>query len=114
VEILIVIVILGIIAGIGIQQYRNVSDRAKITVAQADHQLIVSSVNLNLCKKLKLPKSKNDLDEFIEGGWSNIKDTPIAGTHSFAKNEGPVTIKTRLGEIRGDEENLKTTIAPKL
>jgi len=114
VEILIVIVILGIIAGIGMQQYRNVSDRAKIAVAQADHQLIVSSVNLYIFKAQVLPKYPSDLDEFIEGGWSNIKDTPIVKAHSFAKKGGAVTITTRLSDIRGDEENLETTIAPNL
>jgi len=114
VEILIVIVVMGIIVGIGIQQYRNVSDGAKIAVAQADHQLIVSSVNLYFFKTQELPEDSNDLGEFLEGGWAKIKDTPIVGAHSFAKNGGAVTITTKLSEIKGDEENLETTIAPNL
>ncbi|MGI6652320.1 MAG: type IV pilin protein [Limnochordia bacterium] len=48
VELMIVVVILGILAGIGIQQYGNVQERARAAAHEANIKVLTSAANMYL------------------------------------------------------------------
>ena len=63
VELTIVVVILGILAGIGVQQYGNVQERAKGAAHNANLRIISSAVNMYVMLD---PESIEDLDDNIK------------------------------------------------
>ena len=63
VELMIVVVILGILAGIGVQQYVKVQERAKGAAHNANLRIISSAVNMYVMLE---PESIKDLGENIK------------------------------------------------
>ena len=82
VELMIVVVILGILAGIGIQQYGRVQGEAKEKADQANVRVIKSAVQMYL---LMAEDDVEDLDEVtlqkvVDAGYLDGKpDNPLGG-----------------------------------
>lgn len=72
VELTIVVVILGILAGIGVQQYVNVQERAKGAAHNANLRIISSAANMYVMLEGKAPNGINDL---INGGY--LQEVPV-------------------------------------
>lgn len=72
VELTIVVVILGILAGIGVQQYVNVQTRAKGAAHNANLRIISSAANMYMMVEGKAPTGINDL---IEKGY--LQEVPV-------------------------------------
>lgn len=65
VELMIVVVILGILAGIGVQQYVNVQERAKGAAHNANLRIISSAANMYVMLEGSSPESITALNEDI-------------------------------------------------
>lgn len=62
VELMIVVVILGILSGIGIQQYGRIQDNAKKAAHEANHRIIKSAVQMYLMTADSLPDNVGEID----------------------------------------------------
>lgn len=70
VELMIVVVILGILSGIGIQQYGRIQDNAKSAAHEANHRIIKSAVQMYLMTADPLPKVEDiDLETIKDAGY---------------------------------------------
>lgn len=85
VELMIVVVILGIISGIGIQQYGAVQKRAKQGVHEANHKVISGAVQMYALVENDLPLASN-----VDDATSNIEALVIKG-YLEAIPENPFT-----------------------
>lgn len=87
VELMIVVVILGILSGIGIQQYGRIQDNAKKAAHEANHRIIKSAVQMYLMTADSLPaldainletiKGAGYLDSQIDNPYTNTDDYQI-------------------------------------
>jgi type IV pilus assembly protein PilA len=75
VELMIVVVILGILAGIGVQQYTTVQTRAKGAAHNANLRIISSAANMYVMIKGSAPGSIDDLEE--EGYLQEVPVNPF-------------------------------------
>ena len=66
VELMIVVVILGILAGIGIQQYGKVQETARQKAHEANVRIIESAMRMYEMVEGALPQSIDDLSEYLE------------------------------------------------
>lgn len=93
VELMIVVVILGILAGIGIQQYGNLQERAKEGVNDANLKMIANAVRLYQTMEGKDPANLEALDEY--GIESSQLKSPWGGDEEeyvIKKEEGNLMI----------------------
>ena len=72
VELMIVVVILGILAGIGVQQYVNVQERAKGAAHNANLRIISSAVDMYVMLEGEAP---TDIDDLIDRGY--LQEVPV-------------------------------------
>lgn len=72
VELTIVVVILGILAGIGVQQYVNVQTRAKGAAHNANLRIISSAANMYVMLEGKAPE---DIDDLANEGY--LQEVPV-------------------------------------
>ena len=91
VELTIVVVILGILAGIGVQQYVNVQTRAKGAAHNANLRIISSAANMYVMLEGKAPE---DIDDLANEGY--LQEVPV---NPFGEDEdsnvdwvGPYTV----------------------
>ena len=75
VELMIVVVILGILAGIGVQQYVNVQTRAKGAAHNANLRIISSAANMYVMLEGEAPTDIDDLQE--KGYLQEVPDNPF-------------------------------------
>ena len=80
VELMIVVVILGILAGVGIQQYGKVQENAREAAHEASKRLIKSAVQMYEMREEKKPNDMNDLspaylDASIKYPWKTDPET---------------------------------------
>ena len=80
VELMIVVVILGILAGVGIQQYGKVQENAREAAHEANKRLIKSAVQMYEMGEGMKPTGMNDLipaylDESIKYPWKTDPET---------------------------------------
>lgn len=67
VELMVAVVILGILAGIGVQQYGRIQRDAKIAAHNANVRIITNAANMYIMMYDKAPESVNDLaPEFLQ------------------------------------------------
>lgn len=72
VEIMVVIVILGLLATLVVQNVVGASDEARVTKAQTDVKMLASAVSLYRSKKGTLPESLEVLTERDDKGGGNL------------------------------------------
>jgi len=100
VELMIVVVILGILSGIGIQQYGRIQDNAKKAAHEANHRIIKSAVQMYLMTADPLPalaeinletiQNAGYLDSQIVNPYTNTDDYKI--TIEEVEGSGAYTI----------------------
>ena len=109
VELTIVVVILGILAGIGVQQYVNVQTRAKGAAHNANLRIISSAANMYVMLEGKAPE---DIDDLANEGY--LQEVPV---NPFGEDEdsnvdwvGPYTV-----DVSGPDSDGKyvITVTPK-
>ncbi|SNR86428.1 prepilin-type N-terminal cleavage/methylation domain-containing protein [Anaerovirgula multivorans] len=103
IELIVVIAILGILAGIAVPRFQNVTANANSKANLAEHKIAVSAVQLFRAESTTnaLPTKSDDLDPYIEGGWAGL----TSGTHTFAYDA--TTGVTITSSPSGEETNIK-------
>jgi type IV pilus assembly protein PilA len=124
VELMIVVVILGILAGVGIQQYSNVQERARKAAHEANQKVLTSAANMYLMLDDgdvqfvgdKATLGENDLKGYIDEWPTNpypdthdnggkyvvtVTRTPIPGT----TDEYSYVVSVTTGENSGGENS---------
>jgi type IV pilus assembly protein PilA len=79
VELMIVVVILGILAGIGVQQYANVQERAKKAADEANRKVLTNATNMWLILGSGPPESpyRVDSDDLVSQYLDEWPDNPL-------------------------------------
>ena len=75
VELMIVVVILGILAGIGVQQYANVQERAKKAADEANRKVLTNATNMWLI--LGSGPDEDDFEEDFDEDVYKVKETDL-------------------------------------
>ncbi len=89
VEIMVVIVILGLLATLVVQNVGSASDEARETKAQADVKVIAGAVRSYYAKKGTLPESLDVLAQKDDRGRSEIEELPKdPWDHDYEIREG--------------------------
>jgi type IV pilus assembly protein PilA len=111
VELMIVVVILGILAGIGVQQYANVQQRAKKAADEANRKVLTNATNMWLilesppAREEPFEVTKNELVPYYLDEWP---DNPL-GDDPYT-----VTVTTEEDPITGDlQYSIKVGTEPK-
>lgn len=100
VELMIVVVILGILAGIGVQQYANVQQRAKEAADEANRKVLTNATNMWLIlgsaptEAGSTPVTENELVPYYLDEWP---DYPLNENETYT-----VTVKTTGDSTTGD------------
>lgn len=99
VELMIVVVILGILAGIGVQQYGNIQERAKKAADEANKKVLTNAANMWLIMNGGLEEDEkrfegedNELvpeyvDEWPMNPYSNKRDYVVTITKTVEEEE---------------------------
>ena len=107
VELTIVVVILGILAGIGVQQYANVQQRAKEAADKANRKVLTNATNMWL---ILGPGLDEDPDEDPDEDGYEVQDTDLVPQYLDEWPDYPldeketytVTVKTTGDSTTGD------------
>lgn len=100
VELMIVVVILGILAGIGVQQYANVQQRAKEAADEANRKVLTNATNMWLIlgsaptEAGDTPVTENELVPYYLDEWP---DYPLDEDKRYT-----VTVETTENPTTGD------------
>ena len=99
IELIVIIAIVGILAGIGIPAYRAYLDKARITKTISDMRVIEKEILAYKAAKEHLPESLKDINrENMEDSWGNpyqyLNFTKIKGTGKMRKDRFLVPINT--------------------
>lgn len=100
VELMIVVVILGILSGIGIQQYTAVQKRAERNAHNANVRIIESAVRMYEMVKGEKPK---DIDNLIPEYLAEVPKHPETGEKYTLDTEGEVAPGYDNGEESGTD-----------
>jgi len=101
VELMIVVVILGILAGIGIQQYGNVQTRARTTAHNANVRIIESAAQMYIMAEPD-PETE-DIDDLIPTYLREVPENPL----------GEDEYSLKIEKIEGDfAEGFTVTVTP--
>ena len=73
VELMIVVVILGILAGIGVQQYGRIQDQARENVNKANLRLIANAIRMYQMIKGEDPDLPESEEEGTSFNWEQLK-----------------------------------------
>lgn len=77
IELVIVVAIIGILALMIIPQFNNVTKDAKVRTFESNCQVVVSAYAMYQAgNDGELPEDGSDLDEYINGGWDSLTDSP--------------------------------------
>lgn len=99
VELMIVVVILGILAGIGVQQYANVQERAKKAADEANRKVLTNATNMWLILGSNPPVGDYTLEEEDLVPWylDEWPEYPLDEKERYT-----VTVKTTGDSTTGD------------
>ena len=86
VELMIVVVILGILSGIGVQQYGKIQRKAKIAAHNANVRIITSAANMYLMVNQSVPEGGLSVQKLKEDGY--LQEEP---TNPFGSKEDDPT-----------------------
>lgn len=117
VELLVVVVILGILAGVGIQQYGNIQEKARESANQANIKVLTSAAQMYAMLELKdsfeeftITKSNNNLlvpdylAEWPESPWGEKGEPYEIKIKKSSIDFGPVIVDVTGGEKRPDND----------
>ena len=101
VELMIVVVILGILAGIGVQQYGRIQDQARENVNKANLRLIANAIRMYQTIKGEDPVLPETEEEGTSFNWGQLKGYGLeakpespwdGGAYSVVKENGSIVI----------------------
>ena len=93
VELMIVVVILGILAGIGIQQYGRVQQNAKIAAHNANIKVITSAANMYLMTKQSVDTDEFNIDTLVDEGYlDGVPENPFGDGDAKYQGDYDVTL----------------------
>jgi type IV pilus assembly protein PilA len=114
VELMIVVVILGILAGIGIQQYRNVQERARAAAHEANIKVLTSAANMYLM--MENPSGNEIIINAPTNGNNDLvpKYLDAWPTNPYDSDDGYVVTITRAEdpELGDDMYSIEVTPGP--
>lgn len=98
VELMIVVVILGILAGIGVQQYGNIQERAKKAAHDANKKVLTNAANMWLImnggfegEDKRFEGEEDDLAQYVDewpmNPYSNERDYVVTITKTVEEEE---------------------------
>ena len=105
VELMIVVVILGILAGIGVQQYANVQERAKKAADEANRKVLTNATNMWLILGSGPDELNYDDDGVYEVKVEDLVSQYLDEWPDYPLNEEErytVTVKTTGDSTTGD------------
>lgn len=105
VELMIVVVILGILAGIGVQQYANVQERAKKAADEANRKVLTNATNMWLILGPGLDEKEVNDDGVYEVTDEDLVPWYLDEWPDYPLNEKEtytVTVKTTGDSTTGD------------
>ena len=108
VELTIVVVILGILAGIGVQQYVNVQTRAKGAAHNANLRIISSAANMYVMLEGSAPGSIKDLED--KGYLQEVPVNPF-GEEEDSEDPWVGRYSVEVDEL-ADDGKYKITVKP--
>lgn len=86
-ELLVVIVIIGVLAAIGVPAYNNMTTRARTTACQANQRMINTALGMyHIDKEGAVPTATSDLTDYLDNA-DDIK-CPSGGTYSISTPAG--------------------------
>lgn len=99
VELMIVVVILGILAGIGVQQYGNIQERAKKAAHEANKKVLTNAANMWLIMNGGFP-GENEATKTFEGEENELVPDYVDEwpTNPYSNNQDYVVTITKTGE----------------
>ncbi|WP_461360555.1 type IV pilin protein [Candidatus Darwinibacter acetoxidans] len=107
VELMIVVVILGILAGIGVQQYANVQERAKKAADEANQKVLTNATHMWLILGSGLDEKEVDAEGAFEVTEEDLVPQYLDDWPDYPLNEKEryivkVTVKTAEDSTTGD------------
>ena len=120
VELMIVVVILGILAGIGVQQYGNVQQRAKKAADEANQKVLTNATHMWLILGSGLDEKEVDAEGAFEVTEEDLVPQYLDDWPDYPLNEKEryivkVTVKTAEDSTTGDlqQYSIKVETEPK-
>ena len=110
VELTIVVVILGILAGIGVQQYANVQTRAKGAAHNANLRIISSAVDMYVMLEGEAPTHINDL--INKGYLQDVPDNPFGEDEDIVQGSPPWVGSYRVELETAEDGTKEITVKP--
>jgi len=104
VELMIVVVILGILAGVGIQQYGNVQERARAAAHEANIKVLTSAANMYL-----MMENPTDPSITIPGTGETESNNVLVTDYLDAWPKNPYTSGDKEGDYKVDIERTLVT-----
>ena len=115
VELIIVVVILGILAGVGIQQYGAVQERARRSVNQANIKMIANAVRMHQVMEGDDPTIENPFDwtQLSDHGLEDVPDSPWPDTNYTVTTGtgGRIAISNTYEAAAGDNVTISSVIS---
>ncbi|MGI6518080.1 MAG: type IV pilin protein [Bacillota bacterium] len=105
-ELMIVIVIIGVLAAIGIPAYNNYVNKAKAAACQSNRRSIATAMGLYYAEKGEYPSAITD--EKLGSYINNLSDLtcPRGGTYSVEQDNGKVCIVCSHVDAKNPHDNL--------
>lgn len=97
VELMVAVVILGILAGIGVQQYGRIQRDAKIAAHNANVRIITNAANMYIMMNGEAPET---IDNLVPAGFLQEVPKPPAGLDYGGEDSSAYTLS-----VTGPEEN---------
>ena len=99
IEMLVVVLIIGILAGIALPQYNKAVEKAKLTEAKINLKVLVNAAHLHALSGKTFTRDLSELDLSIEGEMSNDNE------HIITKN-----FTYQVEELVGEEDSLDAAL----
>ena len=99
VELMIVVVILGILAGIGVQQYGRVQDHARDNVNKANLRLIANAIRMYQMIEGEDPDVPDQDSEGTSFNWEQLKGYGLEGKPESPWDDGDYSVVKGTGSI---------------
>ncbi|MGI6641760.1 MAG: competence type IV pilus major pilin ComGC [Limnochordia bacterium] len=79
VELMVAVVILGILAGIGVQQYGRIQRQAQIAAHNANVRIITNAANMYIMMNNEVPEGGIDIDDLVTQSFLQAAPKPPQG-----------------------------------
>ncbi|KXS45969.1 MAG: general secretion pathway protein G [Candidatus Frackibacter sp. T328-2] len=100
IELMIVIAVLGILAGIAIPRFSGVQDKAEVAAVKSELKSIQTGLEMYNAENGEYPGNLSDITSYVEiDGLNDYTSTTTAGGYSVTTSAGGVTVTLTPGGI---------------